>query len=138
MTPRRKKRVSRAALAAASKAFSNGQVPILPALAVPRQHPDMVIGENIQIKQISQRCSRWRDGFRWRYVLGQGFRCRADRLLPLPPVLAGKGDADNDQIAIALGTTGFFIEKRLMRSLGDRPMPAARQRLIDAIGRQGA
>ena len=62
----------------------------------------------------------------------------ADRLLPLPPVLAGKGDADNDQIAIALGTTGFFIEKRLMRSLGDRPMPAARQRLIDAIGRQGA
>ena len=62
----------------------------------------------------------------------------ADRLLPLPPVLAGKGDADNDQIAIALGTTGFFIEKRLMRSLGDRPMPAARQRLIDAICRQGA
>lgn len=62
----------------------------------------------------------------------------ADRLLPLPPVLAGKGDADNGQIAIALGTTGFFIEKRLMRSLGDKPMPAARQRLIDAITRQGA
>ena len=62
----------------------------------------------------------------------------ADRLLPLPPVLAGKGDADNDQIAIALGTTGHFIEKRLLRSLGDRPMPAARQRLIDAIRRQGA
>ena len=62
----------------------------------------------------------------------------ADRLLPLPPVLAGKGDADNGEIAIALGTTGFFIEHRLMKALGDRPIPAARQRLIDAISRQGA
>lgn len=62
----------------------------------------------------------------------------ADRLLPLPPVLAGKGDANNAEIIIALGTTGFFIEKRLIKSLGDRPMPAARQRLIDAIARQGA
>ena len=62
----------------------------------------------------------------------------ADRLLPLPPVLAGKGDADNDQIIIALRTTGFFVEKRLLQGLGDRPMPAARQRLIDAITRQGA
>lgn len=60
-----------------------------------------------------------------------------DRLLPLPPVLAGKGDADAAQIVIALGTTGFFIENRLIKSLGDRPMPAARQRLIDAIARQG-
>lgn len=62
----------------------------------------------------------------------------ADRLLLLPPVLAGKGDADNSEIAIALGTTGFFIEQRLMKALGDRPVPAARQRLIDAISRQGA
>lgn len=62
----------------------------------------------------------------------------ADRLLPLPPVLAGKGDADNVQIIVALGTTGFFIEKRLLRGLGDKAMPAARQRLIDAISRQGA
>lgn len=62
----------------------------------------------------------------------------ADRLLPLPPVLAGKGDADNAQILIALSTTGYFIENRLMKSLGDRPMPAARQRLLDAMARQGA
>ena len=61
----------------------------------------------------------------------------ADRLLPLPPVLAGKGDADAGEIVRALGTTGFFIEKRLMRALGDRPAPAARQRLLDAIARQG-
>ena len=60
----------------------------------------------------------------------------ADRLLLLPPVLAGKGDADNAEIAIALGTTGYFIEHRLIKSLGDRPMPAARGRLIYAIKRQ--
>lgn len=60
----------------------------------------------------------------------------ADRLLPLPPVLAGLGDASNAMIVTALGTTGYFIEKRLMRSLGDKPMPAARARLLDAIARQ--
>lgn len=61
----------------------------------------------------------------------------ANRLLPLPPVLAGKGDASETEIVKALATTGFFIEKRLMRSLGDRAVPAARQRLIDMILRQG-
>ena len=43
----------------------------------------MVIGKHIEIQQIGQSCSRWRDRFRWRDVFGQGFRCRADRLLPL-------------------------------------------------------
>ena len=62
----------------------------------------------------------------------------ADRLLLLPPVLAGKGDASSGQIVLALKTTGFFIEKRLLRSLGDKSMPASRQRLIDVIARQGA
>lgn len=61
----------------------------------------------------------------------------AERLLPLPPVLAGKGDADAGEIVKALGTTGFFIEKRLIRALGDRPVPAARARLVDTIARQG-
>ncbi len=61
----------------------------------------------------------------------------ADRLLPLPPVLAGAGDADNAEIARALGTTGYFLEHRLLRSLGDREVPPARRRLIDAIARAG-
>ncbi|WP_439155797.1 DNA repair protein RecO [Yoonia sp.] len=60
----------------------------------------------------------------------------ANRLLPLPPVLVGRGDASNDQILMALTTTGYFIEQRLMRSLGDKPVPAARARLLDAIARQ--
>jgi DNA repair protein RecO (recombination protein O) len=59
----------------------------------------------------------------------------ADRLLPLPEVLAGGGDASNSEIVRALGTTGYFIEHRLIRSLGDREVPAARQRLLDAIAR---
>ena len=62
----------------------------------------------------------------------------ADRLLPLPPVLAGKGDADEAEIVRALGTTGYFIENRLLRSLGDKPPPASRQRLLDAIARYGS
>ena len=59
----------------------------------------------------------------------------ADRLLPLPPVLRGEGEADSAEITRALGTTGYFIEHRLLRGLGDRPFPAARARLIEAIGR---
>jgi len=60
----------------------------------------------------------------------------ADRLLPLPPVLAGKGDAPTAEIETALRTTGYFIEHRLIRSLGDRPLPPARARLLAAIARQ--
>ncbi|MEJ8562780.1 DNA repair protein RecO [Yoonia sp. GPGPB17] len=59
----------------------------------------------------------------------------ADRMLPLPQVLAGQGDASHAEIAKALGTTGYFIEHRLIKGLGDHPMPAARARLIDAIVR---
>lgn len=59
----------------------------------------------------------------------------ADRLLPLPPVLGGQGDASNEQIVTALGTTGYFIEHRLIKSLGDRPVPAARARLVEVIAR---
>ena len=59
-----------------------------------------------------------------------------DRMLPLPPVLAGHGDATGAEIAKALGTTGYFIEHRLLSSLGDRDLPAARGRLIDTIARQ--
>ena len=62
----------------------------------------------------------------------------ADRLLLLPPVLAGKGDATGAEIVKALVTTGYFIEHRLMKSLGDRPMPAARGRLLEAIQRYSA
>jgi len=60
----------------------------------------------------------------------------ADRLLPLPHVLLGKGDADLDQIVIALRTTGHFLNDHLARSLGDREIPEARARLIETMKRQ--
>ncbi|MGJ8622892.1 MAG: DNA repair protein RecO [Yoonia sp.] len=59
----------------------------------------------------------------------------ADRMLPLPPVLAGQGEASASEIVRALGTTGYFLENRLIRSLGDKPIPPARARLIEAIAR---
>ncbi len=59
----------------------------------------------------------------------------ADRMLPLPPVLAGKGNASGPEIAIALATTGYFLEHRLIKGLGDKPVPHARARLIAAIAR---
>lgn len=61
----------------------------------------------------------------------------ADRLLPLPKVLLGQGDADIAEILRALQTTGHFILNHLAKSLGDRPLPEARQRLIDALTRHG-
>jgi DNA repair protein RecO (recombination protein O) len=62
----------------------------------------------------------------------------ADRLLPLPPVLRGAGVASDAEISRALSTTGHFIEHRLVRGAGDRPLPAARQRLLDALARRDA
>jgi DNA repair protein RecO (recombination protein O) len=70
-----------------------------------------------------------------RAVSRQGAGEWADRMLPLPPVLAGKGDATNAEIVTALRTTGYFLENRLIKGLGDRPVPPARARLIAAIAR---
>ncbi|MEN8842174.1 MAG: DNA repair protein RecO [Octadecabacter sp.] len=59
----------------------------------------------------------------------------ADRLLPLPHVLLGKGDADIGEIVKALRTTGHFLNNHLAKSLGNRQIPEARQRLIDTMKR---
>ncbi|SMX40606.1 DNA repair protein RecO [Maliponia aquimaris] len=54
----------------------------------------------------------------------------ADRLLPLPPVLLGRGEAGDAEIAQALATTGYFMEHRLAPELRDRPLPAARAAFV--------
>lgn len=59
----------------------------------------------------------------------------ADRLLPLPHVLLGKGDANPAEIVKAMQTTGHFLHNHLAKSLGDRALPEARQRLIDVLNR---
>ena len=70
-----------------------------------------------------------------RAVSAEGAGEWADRLLPLPPVLAGTGDATDDDIVQALDVTGHFLEHKVLKGLGDVQMPAARLRLIDAIRR---
>lgn len=58
----------------------------------------------------------------------------ADRLLPLPPEMTGQGAARAGVVA-GLTTTGHFLTNRALPALGDRPMPAARARLIDLLSR---
>ncbi|WP_136440048.1 DNA repair protein RecO [Pacificoceanicola onchidii] len=60
----------------------------------------------------------------------------APRLLPLPPVLLGQGEASNTEIVQALGTTGHFFEHHLAPNLGDDPVPEARARFIDQLSRR--
>lgn len=72
-----------------------------------------------------------------RAVSVQGAGDWAARLLPLPPVLRGEGGAGGAAIAQALGTTGYFIEHRLLGQSADRPLPPARARLIGVIASAG-
>lgn len=62
----------------------------------------------------------------------------ADKLLPLPPVMLGEGTADDAAVHTALLTTGYFIEHKLVQGSGGRPIPAARQRLLDQLARTRA
>lgn len=59
----------------------------------------------------------------------------ADKLLPLPDVLRGAGEAGTDEIVTALRTTGHFLENHLAPALGDRKLPEARARLISQLER---
>lgn len=59
----------------------------------------------------------------------------ADRLLPLSPVLRGAPGTLSDVLA-ALETTGHFLGTMVVPALGDRPLPPARQRLLDRLTRE--
>lgn len=71
-----------------------------------------------------------------RAVSREGAGDWAERLLPLPPVMLGQGDAGNAEIVQALRTTGYFLEAHLAPSLGSRPPPEARARLMDLLSRR--
>ncbi|TMM52986.1 DNA repair protein RecO [Sulfitobacter sabulilitoris] len=62
----------------------------------------------------------------------------ADRMLPLPPVLRGQGDAPDSQIAQAFVTTGYFLSEHLARDLGHNPLPEARARFVEAVNRRSS
>lgn len=59
----------------------------------------------------------------------------AERLLPLPPVLLGRGPAPDHEILAGLKTTGHFLENRLANQLRDRPLPAARAQFVERLAR---
>ncbi len=59
----------------------------------------------------------------------------AARLLPLPECLRGEGLPEGRDLQAALDVTGHFLEHHLAPSVGERPLPAARARLLDALGR---
>lgn len=62
----------------------------------------------------------------------------ADRMLPLPPVLRGMGDAPDGEVIAALGTTGYFLREHLARDLGNTPLPEARARYLEVLTRRSA
>ena len=61
----------------------------------------------------------------------------SDKLLPLSPALVGQGNGSIQDIRDGLRVTGHFLRTWLAPSLGNRPVPAARQRLVDALSRDG-
>ena len=73
-----------------------------------------------------------------RAVSAQGAGDWADRLLPLPPELLGVVTDDLAGLADGLRTTGHFLIHGLAHSLGDKPLPEARARLVDRLARRQA
>jgi DNA repair protein RecO (recombination protein O) len=59
----------------------------------------------------------------------------ADRLFPLPHCLMGQGPASGVEILQGLTITGHFLGRELAETLGTRPMPEARTRLITLLGK---
>jgi DNA repair protein RecO (recombination protein O) len=60
----------------------------------------------------------------------------AERLLPLPPILRGEGEGPDHEIAEAFSTTGYFLSEHLARDLGEKPLPQARTRFVEAFSRR--
>lgn len=60
----------------------------------------------------------------------------ADRLLVLTPEMRGPGHGVRADVVAGLITTGHFLNARLAASLGNKPLPDARARLIDRLQRQ--
>lgn len=60
----------------------------------------------------------------------------AERLLPLPPAMLSGGSAGRADVAAGLLTTGHFLG-RFAADHGERPLPAARERLLRELERLG-
>lgn len=71
-----------------------------------------------------------------RAVSRQGAGEWADKMLPLPGCLLGQGNAPASDVLSGLNLTGYFLEHHLAQSLGNRPIPAPRQRFLECLRRQ--
>lgn len=69
-----------------------------------------------------------------RAVSLQGAGEWASRLLALPDCLRGVGDGSLDDVPSALATTGHFLSIWMAPQLGNKPLPASRDRLLEALG----
>ncbi|WP_103259078.1 DNA repair protein RecO [Tabrizicola aquatica] len=70
-----------------------------------------------------------------RAVTAAGAGDWADRLLPLPAGMDGEGPLAPGAVVQALRLTGHFLERELRPVLQDKPLPEARARLMDLLGR---
>lgn len=70
-----------------------------------------------------------------RAVSAEGAGEWASRLLPLPPCLMGEPPESLGELLQGFETTGYFLEHQLRASLGERPLPAARARLVEVLAR---
>jgi DNA repair protein RecO (recombination protein O) len=86
-----------------------------------------VTGKNDDLAYISPRTGR--------AVTRTGAGDWADRLLPLPASLLGRSDAGTEDILSGLSVTGHFLSGHLAKTLGEKPLPAARQRFVDRLAR---
>lgn len=88
-----------------------------------------VTGSNDQLAYVSPRSGRAVS-----LAAGEPYK---DRLLALPPFLAGGGNGvATAEVADGLRLTGYFLERHVFAQAG-RPVPAARQRLEERLRRQG-
>lgn len=71
-----------------------------------------------------------------RAVTSAGAGDWADRLLPLPAFLAKGAVPSPSELSEGLRLSGYFLENRLASELIQKPLPAARQRLVDRLSRQ--
>ena len=70
-----------------------------------------------------------------RAVSADGAGDWVDRLLPLPSCLVTGAACDPAELALGFRLTGHFLSEHLAPALGDKPLPPARQRLVDLLSR---
>lgn len=59
----------------------------------------------------------------------------ASKMLPLSPALIGEGEGSPEDIRDALTVTGHFLQNWVAASVGNKPLPEARARLVSMLSR---